>query len=80
MKNYVLGCALYNIFDLASNRESHYRELMQEFIFSLFVHANMCVCVYVCERERERERERHIETLLMRLNCYVFIHKIPATF
>jgi len=47
LKNYVLGYALYNIFDLASNRELHYGELVQEFISNLFVHANVRVCVCV---------------------------------
>ena len=48
LKNYVLGCALCNIFDLASNRESHYGELMQEFIFNIFACKCMCLCVCVC--------------------------------
>jgi hypothetical protein len=43
---------------------------------------SLCMQIYVCMHAcvLARERERNVETLLMRLNCYILIHKILTTF
>ena len=46
-------------------------------LFSTSLCMQIYVCVHACVHAHERER--NVDTLLMRLNCYVFMHKILTT-